>query len=92
MRVVVNEACDDDDDRMDVLEQMPCGCVPTVVGEDWDPQGEHSRPECRDPKKKGGWWWYEFKEDARSCGCAFGVHVAPFLTGPIIRHTKFFQF
>jgi hypothetical protein len=51
MRVVVNEACDDDDGvcgRVDALNV----CVPTVLGEDWDPQGEHSRPQCRDPKRK----------------------------------------
>ncbi|KAH9967659.1 hypothetical protein BGW80DRAFT_1254616 [Lactifluus volemus] len=50
MRVVVDEACDDDANGVGVL------------GEDWDPQGEHARPKYQDPKK-GGWWWYEFKED-----------------------------
>ena len=42
--------------------------VSLVLGEDWDPQGEHSRPEYQDPKKGDGGGtssrrMYEFKED-----------------------------
>jgi hypothetical protein len=47
--LVVNEACDDDD--MCVLASKCPGYVPTVLGEDWTPQGERSRPKTKTLKK-----------------------------------------
>ncbi len=52
MRVVVNEAWGNDDDGVCGSDRSP-GCVPTVLEEDCNPQGDHSRQSTETLKKKG---------------------------------------
>jgi len=53
MRVVVNEAWGNDDDGVCGSDRSP-GCVPTVLEEDCNPQGDHSRQSTETLKKKRG--------------------------------------
>lgn len=53
MRVVVNEVCSNNDDGLRGGGRC-LGCVPTVLGGDWNPGGKRYRPEYRDPEKRDG--------------------------------------
>ena len=60
MRVVVDEACDDDDDGVGG-RQMPWVC-PHSPWRRLGPSRGTLSTRVPIPQKRG-WWWYEFKED-----------------------------
>ena len=62
MRVVVDKACDDDDDGVGGRANA-LGVSPQSLEKTGTLKGSTLGPWSVPRPQKGGWWWYEFKED-----------------------------